>query len=76
MNILAVLTHSGLCAANGEARRMVCQGAVKVDSDLVKDPEYTFHDGTYTVSVGRNKSSRVRISNGRLLVFHTGKAVR
>jgi ribosome-associated protein YbcJ (S4-like RNA binding protein) len=67
MNIIAVLTHSELCAAGGEARRMVHQGAVKINGELIQDIEHKLKDGVYTITVGRRMTRRVHILDGKMV---------
>jgi ribosomal protein S4 len=67
MNILVVLTQSGLCAAGGEARRMVHQGGVRVNEQLVQDVEYKLKDGVYNITVGRRMTRRVHILDGKMV---------
>ncbi|MCP1359018.1 hypothetical protein [Aneurinibacillus migulanus] len=66
MNILAVLTHSGICAANGEARRMVHQGAVRINEQLIKDVDHKLKDGVYTITLGRRMNRCVHILDGKM----------
>ena len=39
MWIVKLLTETSLCNSNGDARRMLKQGAVQIDGERVKDPE-------------------------------------
>src|SRR5437764_2498998 len=38
MSILAALTGLGFCASNGEAKRKIAEGAVKLDDQVITDP--------------------------------------
>jgi tyrosyl-tRNA synthetase len=38
MSILAALTGLGFCASNGEAKRKIAEGAVRLDDVTVNDP--------------------------------------
>jgi tyrosyl-tRNA synthetase len=38
ISILAALTGLGFCASNGEAKRKIAEGAVRVDEQVVSDP--------------------------------------
>ncbi|MED0705880.1 S4 domain-containing protein [Aneurinibacillus aneurinilyticus] len=67
MNILAVLTHSRICATNGEARRMVHQGAVRINEQLIKDVDHKLKDGVYTITLGRRMTRRVHILDGKMV---------
>ncbi len=40
MNILDLLTETKLCSSKGEARRVVGQGGVKIDSEQIKDIDF------------------------------------
>jgi tyrosyl-tRNA synthetase len=55
ISILAALTGLGFCASNGEAKRKIAEGAVRVDEQVVSDP-------SQIVSVGNNP---VKISLGK-----------
>ncbi|SDH70563.1 S4 domain-containing protein [Aneurinibacillus thermoaerophilus] len=76
MNILAVLTQTGMCPTHGEARRMVFQGAVKVDKELTNNPDLRLQDGIYEVSVGIKKNCILKICGGQLASFFPRKAGR
>lgn len=41
IGILSLLTKTGLCASNGDARRLVTQGGVSVNGEKVTDPKTT-----------------------------------
>ncbi|QNM83412.1 tyrosine--tRNA ligase [Sphingomonas sabuli] len=41
ISILAALTGLGFCASNGEAKRKIAEGAVKLDDQPVDDPAHT-----------------------------------
>jgi tyrosyl-tRNA synthetase len=55
ISILAALTGLGFCASNGEAKRKIAEGAVRIDEQVVSDP-------SQVVSVGNNP---VKISLGK-----------
>jgi tyrosyl-tRNA synthetase len=55
ISILAALTGLGFCASNGEAKRKIAEGAVRVDDQAVSD-------ASLTISVG---NSPVKISLGK-----------
>jgi len=55
VSILAALTGLGFCASNGEAKRKLAEGAVRVDDQLVSDP-------AHVVAVGDNP---VKLSLGK-----------
>lgn len=58
MRLGAVLTEIGFTASNGEAKRKILEGAVKIDGDTILDPGYVVivHDGTpIKLSLGKKK---------------------
>ena len=57
MEILAALTGLGFCASNGEAKRKIAEGAVKVDDQAVSDPALIIHvaEDPVKVSLGKKK---------------------
>ncbi len=55
ISILGALTSIGFCASNGEAKRKIAEGAVRVDDQVVSDP-------ALTISVGENS---VKLSLGK-----------
>ena len=55
ISVLAALTGLGFCASNGEAKRKIAEGAVRIDDQVVSDP-------SVTVSVGNNP---VKVSLGK-----------
>ncbi len=42
IGILSLMVKGGLCASNGEARRLVQQGGVSVDDNKITDPSFMF----------------------------------
>ncbi|MEO9828175.1 MAG: tyrosine--tRNA ligase, partial [Nitratireductor sp.] len=63
--LLSLLVQAGLAGSNGEARRHVKGGAVKVNDDPVADErrvvgEPDLRDGVVKLSVGRKKHVLVR----------------
>lgn len=58
MQIAAVLTELGFTASNGEAKRKLAEGAVKLDGEVISDPGYLIQlsDGADTkLSLGKKK---------------------
>jgi tyrosyl-tRNA synthetase len=57
VSILAALTGLGFCASNGEAKRKIAEGAVKVDDQAVSDPAFVIQvaDNPVKVSLGKKK---------------------
>ena len=58
--IVKLLTDTGLTASNGEARRMIKQGAVSIDSEKVTDEnlKYSFK-GERVIKVGKRKFIKI-----------------
>ncbi|KAB2951591.1 tyrosine--tRNA ligase [Heliorestis acidaminivorans] len=58
--IVKLLVEAGLVKSNGEGRRMINQGAVKIDNETIKDDkaEVTIQDGMI-VKVGKRKFAKV-----------------
>ncbi|HEV7518846.1 MAG TPA: tyrosine--tRNA ligase [Thermoanaerobaculia bacterium] len=63
-SLARLLASTGLAASNGEARRLLTQGAVSVDGERVDDPyqELTPRNESYLVKVGKRRFARVRLS--------------
>ena len=62
LRIGAVLTEIGFTASNGEAKRKLAEGAVKIDGEAVSDPGFvvTPDDGqTLKLSLGKKKHALV-----------------
>ena len=60
--LIALMKDTGLTASTSEARRMIAQGAVKLDQVRVEDIDRTIAKGeTVTVQVGKRRFGRVRI---------------
>jgi tyrosyl-tRNA synthetase len=38
VSILEALTGLGFCASNGEAKRKIAEGAVRIDDQVISDP--------------------------------------
>lgn len=61
------IADAGLCASNSEARRMIQQGAVKIDGERMADPkaeataERLSGEGV-VVQVGKKKAARLRLA--------------
>jgi tyrosyl-tRNA synthetase len=61
--IVLVMTECGFASSNGEARRLIKQGAVSVDGDRVSDDQATVPaDGaTRVLKVGKRRFARVTV---------------
>jgi tyrosyl-tRNA synthetase len=57
ISILGALTGLGFCASNGEAKRKIAEGAVRVDEQVVSDPSQTVSvgDDPVKLSLGKKK---------------------
>ena len=56
IGIVAALTGLGFAASNGEARRKISEGAVKLDGVTVNDPAFVVVvDGPTKLSLGKKK---------------------
>jgi len=54
-----VLARSGLARSTSEARRLIKQGGVKIDGEVVKDPECHVSPGSYVVQRGKRRFLRL-----------------
>jgi len=55
-----LLTQAGLTKSNGEARRLIAQGAVRIDGAVVKGERYAIGGpGAILVEVGKRRACRV-----------------
>ncbi len=61
--LLKLLAAAGLAASNGEARRLIEQGAVTIDGDRAGDPflELAPRAEPYLVKVGKRRFARLRV---------------
>jgi tyrosyl-tRNA synthetase len=60
--LVKVLKDAGVAASNGEARRLISQGAVEMDGERVSDPEFRLkatEKGDRVFKVGKRKFLRV-----------------
>jgi tyrosyl-tRNA synthetase len=55
ISILAALTGLGFCASNGEAKRKIAEGAVRIDDQVVSDPALTIEIGSNPVKLSLGK---------------------
>ena len=56
IGVLAALVALGFCASNGEAKRKVTEGAVRVDDEVVSDVSYVIAVGCEVkLSLGKKK---------------------
>ena len=57
ISILAALTGLGFCASNGEAKRKIAEGAVRVDDQAVSDPGLMVQVGSNPVKISLGKKN-------------------
>ena len=56
IGIVAALTGLGFVASNGEARRKIGEGAVRIDGEVVSDPALVVQvDGSVKISLGKKR---------------------
>jgi tyrosyl-tRNA synthetase len=57
ISILAALTGLGFCASNGEAKRKIAEGAVRIGDQVVSDPGLMIEVGgdPLKISLGKKK---------------------
>ena len=60
--LVRALLDAQLVASTSEARRLVTQGAVKVDGDRVSDPKAELAVGTHLVQVGKLRAGRLTVN--------------
>lgn len=62
LGLLDVLCTVGLTASNGEARRVIKQGGLRIDGDVVRDQRHAFTaPGEHLIQKGKRHFARVRI---------------
>jgi tyrosyl-tRNA synthetase len=59
--LLDVLKGLGFSKSSSEARRLVSQGAVQVDGEVVGDPTLHLGAGSHLIKVGKRRFARVRL---------------
>jgi tyrosyl-tRNA synthetase len=65
LRVAALLTAAGLTPSNSEANRKLREGAVRVDGEVVEDPQRSFAPGFEGVlQVGKRNFARVRLVTG------------
>jgi len=62
--VVRVIADAGLCKSSSEARRMIRQGAVKVDGEKITDVETRFRARAqpYAIQVGKRRFLDVRVT--------------
>jgi len=59
LGVAQLLKSAGLCASTSEAMRMVDQGGVRIDGNVVSDKNLKVEAGTFVMQVGKRKFARV-----------------
>ncbi len=67
LGVLQAFTQAGLCASNGEARRHIKGGALKLNDEKITDPHYKLSvsdikDGNIKLSLGKKKHALIKLS--------------
>ncbi|RJG15395.1 tyrosine--tRNA ligase [Massilia cavernae] len=62
LSIAHLLKQAGLCASTSEAMRMVDQGGVRIDGEVVSDKALKIEAGSFVLQVGKRKFARVTFS--------------
>ncbi len=58
--LVQILTAAAVTGSNSEGRRLIDQGAVLVDGEVIGDPNFLVQQGkTYTVKVGKRRFLRI-----------------
>ena len=60
--IVKALSEGGLTASNGEAMRMIKQGAVSVDGEKIADKDLKLTAGSYLLKVGKRKFLQLTVT--------------
>jgi tyrosyl-tRNA synthetase len=61
--IVAALVGLGFAASNGEARRKIAEGAVRLDGEVIDDPAFVVTlDGSVKLSLGKKKHGLLNLS--------------
>ncbi len=60
--IVKALSEGGLTASNGEAMRMIKQGAVSVDGEKITDKDTQLEAGAYLLKVGKRKFLQLTVT--------------
>ncbi len=60
--IVKALSEGGLTASNGEAMRMIKQGAVSVDGEKIADKDLKLSVGSYLLKVGKRKFLQLTVA--------------
>lgn len=64
LSLIETLVQSKIVVSNGEAKRLIQGGGVKVNGDLVKDSKLELSPGEYSLSVGQRTINEIKIKVG------------
>jgi tyrosyl-tRNA synthetase len=59
--LVRALADTGLVSSTSDGRRLIAQGAVRVDGNRVSDPKTELGAGNYLVQVGKLRAARLRV---------------
>ena len=59
--VFALIVRAGFADSNSEARRLVAQRAVRIDDDVIEDPNRRIAPGDVLLSVGRRRIARISL---------------
>ena len=62
LGVAQLLKAAGLCASTSEAMRMVDQGGVRIDGDVVSDKNLKIEAGSFVMQVGKRKFARIKFT--------------
>ncbi|MGH9891554.1 MAG: S4 domain-containing protein, partial [bacterium] len=63
--LLEVLETLGLAQSRSDARRLVSQGAVRVDGRRVEDPAVILEAGSYLIQIGKRRFTRLVLGDSQ-----------
>ena len=60
-NVVRLLTRDGICVSQSEAKRLVAQGAVNIDGEVVTDPYQAIDKDKVHLKVGKKFEQDVEV---------------
>jgi tyrosyl-tRNA synthetase len=63
--VYVLVFRAGFAGSNSEARRLVAQHAVKIDDQVVEDPNHRVAPGEILLAVGRRRIAKISLSHGQ-----------
>jgi tyrosyl-tRNA synthetase len=64
VEIIEIIVVASFAASRSEARRLVGQGAVRIDGVRVRDLSSRYGPGDYVLQVGKRRFARIRVAPG------------